>query len=241
MLRSLAFLLGHKCRTICLTDETEPSALVGQQCPCDKGGQSERVRWKDGAVTEAFRNGDWILLDNISDADACVLERLNPLLEHPPQCILTENGEIDGLHPNPDFRILATMTCSTAEATERFKELSPAVANRFSIIYVEDTPLGKGVASLANTVLGLADGDKAASKELEAARQISDDIWKHTNEDETAKCLSSPFTFRSFIRFLDCTFLLRLQCPQLTLAQAFWSSYSITVMQQIKVPLGNIA
>ncbi len=241
MLRALAFLLGHKCHTICLTDETEPSALVGQQCPCDKGKQCERVRWKDGAVTVAFRNGDWILLDNISDADACVLERLNPLLELPPQWILTENGEIAPLAPQPDFRIVATMTCSTAKAMERYKELSPAVANRFSIIYVEDTPLGKGVSSLATTVLGLPVGEKGASNELEAARQISDDIWKQINGDETAKCLSSPFTFRSFIRFLNCTFLLRLQSPELTLAHALWNSYSITIMRQIKVRLGKVA
>ncbi len=239
MLRALAFLLGHKCYTICLTDETEPSALVGQQCPCDKGVQRERVRWKDGAVTAAFRNGDWILLDNISDADACVLERLNPLLELPPQWILTENGEIDGLTPRPDFRIVATMTCSTAKAMERYKELSPAVANRFSIIYVEDTPLGKGVSSLATTVLGLPVGEKGASKELDAARQISDDIWKKTNEDETAKYLGSPFTFRSFIRFLNCTFLLRLQSPELNLAHALWNSYSITIMRQLKVRFGK--
>lgn len=36
--------------------------------------------WHDGVVTTAFKNGEWVLLDNLSQAEASVLERLNPIV-----------------------------------------------------------------------------------------------------------------------------------------------------------------
>ena len=48
-------------------------------------------RWADGPVTECFTNGQWLLLDNISEPLAVVTERLNSLLEVPASLHVTEH------------------------------------------------------------------------------------------------------------------------------------------------------
>lgn len=76
--------------------ETETASLVGQFLPNDApplpGAAQDRIVWRDGVVTQAFCGGDWALLDNLSEAEAAVLERLNPLLESPAMWTLTERG-----------------------------------------------------------------------------------------------------------------------------------------------------
>jgi len=44
--------------------------------PNDKP-QGARIEWRDGEITQAFKNGEWVLLDNLNQAEASVLERMN--------------------------------------------------------------------------------------------------------------------------------------------------------------------
>ena len=75
-----------------LTSETEASALVGAYSPAEKGSDNtgSPVVWRDGIVTEAVRMGKWVVLDNIAEAEAQLLERLNPVLELPPSWSVSE-------------------------------------------------------------------------------------------------------------------------------------------------------
>jgi midasin (ATPase involved in ribosome maturation) len=50
-----------------------------------------RIQWHDGELTKAFCGGEWLLLDNINQAEASVLERLNPVMEEVPHLVITEN------------------------------------------------------------------------------------------------------------------------------------------------------
>jgi midasin (ATPase involved in ribosome maturation) len=61
-------------------------------------------------VTEAYRQGCWLLLDNISEAEAAVLERLNPVLEQPPCWVVTEKGDVTPMEKAAGWQLLATMT-----------------------------------------------------------------------------------------------------------------------------------
>lgn len=136
---ALACLLGIDVSQVCITPETEPTELVGQQGPTSGGDRSRaaRVSWRDGHVTGALRRGNWLLLDNFGDGDACTLERLNPLLEQPPVWVLAEDAQVDSLPVPPDFRVLATMSTS-AGVGDRARDLSPALYNRFVVTVMND-------------------------------------------------------------------------------------------------------
>jgi midasin len=90
--------------------------------------------WSDGALVEAMRGGHFFLLDEISLADDSVLERMNSVLEPQRTLLLAEKG-IDNsfVTASPGFQMLATMNPGGDFGK---KELSPALRNRFTEIWV---------------------------------------------------------------------------------------------------------
>ncbi|BGP48616.1 AAA ATPase midasin [Rhodotorula kratochvilovae] len=93
--------------------------------------------WHDGPLVQAMRGGDLILLDEISLADDSVLERLNSVLEPSRTLVLAEKGGLDlddiRVVGRAGFEILATMNPGGDFGK---KELSPALRNRFTEIWV---------------------------------------------------------------------------------------------------------
>ena len=98
---------------------------------------SALFEWKDGPLVEAMRDGDVFLLDEISLADDSVLERLNSVLETGRAIVLAERGgddaEIPAIKAADDFKLVATMNPGGDYGK---KELSPALRNRFTEIWV---------------------------------------------------------------------------------------------------------
>lgn len=91
--------------------------------------------WYDGPLVRTMKRGQAFLVDEISLADDAVLERLNSVLEPSRLLVLAEKGgrEIEELIAHPDFRIIATMNPGGDFGK---KELSPALRNRFTEIFV---------------------------------------------------------------------------------------------------------
>ncbi|RKO94177.1 P-loop containing nucleoside triphosphate hydrolase protein [Blyttiomyces helicus] len=91
--------------------------------------------WRDGPLVQAMREGDLFLLDEISLADDSVLERLNSVLEPARILTLAEKGgaEVEEIKGADGFRFLATMNPGGDYGK---KELSPALRNRFTEIWV---------------------------------------------------------------------------------------------------------
>jgi midasin len=90
--------------------------------------------WSDGSLVHAMRNGQYFLLDEISLADDSVLERLNSVLESDRTLLLAEQGSTNNLIPASDgFQFLATMNPGGDFGK---RELSPALRNRFTEIWV---------------------------------------------------------------------------------------------------------
>ncbi|KAH7103718.1 P-loop containing nucleoside triphosphate hydrolase protein [Auriculariales sp. MPI-PUGE-AT-0066] len=93
--------------------------------------------WHDGPLIEAMRSGGVMLLDEISLADDSVLERLNSVLEPERTIVLAEMGgrSLDEARvtANGRFKLLATMNPGGDYGK---KELSPALRNRFTEIWV---------------------------------------------------------------------------------------------------------
>ena len=90
--------------------------------------------WSDGALVEAMKDGQFFLLDEISLADDSVLERLNSVLEPQRTLLLAEKG-IDNsfVTASNGFQLFATMNPGGDFGK---KELSPALRNRFTEIWV---------------------------------------------------------------------------------------------------------
>ena len=84
-----------------------------------------------------MNHGDVFLLDEISLADDSVLERLNSVLESSRTIILAEKGgdNASGVHvtASETFKLVATMNPGGDYGK---KELSPALRNRFTEIWV---------------------------------------------------------------------------------------------------------
>ncbi|KAI5957391.1 MDN1 [Candida margitis] len=90
--------------------------------------------WNDGPLVTAMKTGNFFLLDEISLADDSVLERLNSVLEPERSLLLAEKGTEDAyVTAAGDFKFLATMNPGGDYGK---KELSPALRNRFTEIWV---------------------------------------------------------------------------------------------------------
>ena len=98
---------------------------------------SAMFEWRDGPLVQAMRNGDVFLLDEISLADDSVLERINSVLEPERSIVLAErggdSGELPLLRADEGFKLVATMNPGGDYGK---KELSPALRNRFTEIWV---------------------------------------------------------------------------------------------------------
>jgi midasin len=98
---------------------------------------SALFEWHDGPLVHAMRNGEVFLMDEISLADDSVLERLNSVLEPARTLVLAERGgdnaDVALIQAEEGFRIVATMNPGGDYGK---KELSPALRNRFTEIWV---------------------------------------------------------------------------------------------------------
>jgi midasin (ATPase involved in ribosome maturation) len=91
--------------------------------------------WHDGALVQAMKEGELVLIDEISLAEDSVLERLNSVLERTRTLTLAEKGgaDIECIRGHPNFQVFATMNPGGDFGK---KELSPALRNRFTEIWV---------------------------------------------------------------------------------------------------------
>ncbi len=90
--------------------------------------------WSDGSLVHSMREASYFLLDEISLADDSVLERLNSVLEPQRTLLLAEKGISDSFVQATDgFQFFATMNPGGDFGK---KELSPALRNRFTEVWV---------------------------------------------------------------------------------------------------------
>ena len=102
----------------------------------EDGTRSKKLfEWCDGPLVTSMREGHMLLIDEISLADDSVLERLNSVLEPGRLLVLAEKGgdSVDEIVGCDNFRIIATMNPGGDFGK---KELSPALRNRFTEVWV---------------------------------------------------------------------------------------------------------
>ena len=107
--------------------------------------------WSDGSLVQAMKEGQLFLLDEISLADDSVLERLNSVLESQRTILLAEKGSEDSFVQATDgFQFFATMNPGGDYGK---RELSPALRNRFTEIWVPSLSEQDDVLQIVQTKL----------------------------------------------------------------------------------------
>ncbi|CAH0485031.1 unnamed protein product [Peronospora farinosa] len=115
-------------------DSTQQKELVEQIDVLKRRFQSI-FEWADGPLVESMKNGDFFLIDEVNLAEDAVLERLNSVLEPSRTLLLAEKGgdEVEEIVAHPKWRVMATMNPGGDFGK---RELSPALRNRFTEIWV---------------------------------------------------------------------------------------------------------
>ncbi|KAI7907509.1 P-loop containing nucleoside triphosphate hydrolase protein [Cokeromyces recurvatus] len=134
---------------------TETGDLLGGQRPVrnreslEDNDKQHLFEWHDGPLVQAMRGGHLFLLDEISLADDSVLERLNSVLEPSRLLVLAEKGgkNVEELYAHTNFQFLATMNPGGDYGK---KELSPALRNRFTEIWVPSVTDRDDLISIIN-------------------------------------------------------------------------------------------
>ena len=135
IIRFLAHLIQQPVTRINLNGQTDTGELIGRYVPNDSEDSSVQWVWENGEIIKAMKYGWWVILDEVNLAEPQILERLNSLLENPPELTATEKsppielGGSTGELVHPSFRIFATM--NPAEYSGRIA-LSPAYKDRWT-------------------------------------------------------------------------------------------------------------
>lgn len=169
-IRYLADKTNNGLRRVNLNGGTTADELVGRLLINDKG-----TYWVDGVLTEAMRNGEWIVLDEINAALPEVLFVLQSVLDDDGYLVLAEKDDKEIVHKHKDFRIFAT--CNPPEYAGT-KEMNKALLSRFAICISADYPpekkeleiikyhLGNAIAEseMATKLVGLANETRKAKE-----------------------------------------------------------------------------
>lgn len=155
IIRYLAHLTNSGFQRVSLAGQTDTADIIGQYQSTNIRGQ---YVWQDGALLQAMRDGDYLLLDELNLAEPQILERINSLLDTGRIVISEHNNEtyikarlfdkmaaekkIDindksfvRIHEN--FRIIAASNPVDIRHQGRTR-LSLAFRNRFREIWMEE-------------------------------------------------------------------------------------------------------
>lgn len=132
-IRYLANATGNGLRRINLNGGTTADELVGRLLINEKG-----TYWIDGILTEAMRNGEWVVLDEINAALPEVLFVLQSIMDDDGYLVLNEKDDKEIVHKHANFRLFAT--CNPPEYAGT-KEMNKALLSRFPICINAEFPI----------------------------------------------------------------------------------------------------
>ena len=137
--------------------------------------------WSDGSLVQAMRAGHHYLLDEISLADDSVLERLNSVLEPGRSLLLAEKGSYGAqVTASSEFQFLATMNPGGDYGK---RELSPALRNRFTEIWVPN------IAD-EEEMLEIVEAKLPSSRSDLARPMVNFSVWYRSINDSNTPLLS---------------------------------------------------
>lgn len=126
-IRHLAHETNNNFRRLNLNGQTTVDEFVGKIMINDKG-----TYWVDGVLTEALREGHWLVLDELNSALPEVLFVLQSLLDDDKYIVLSDKEDKEIVRPHENFRLFATMNPSDGYVGT--KELNKALMSRFDLV-----------------------------------------------------------------------------------------------------------
>lgn len=132
-IRYLASATNTNLRRVNVNGSMTAEDFVGQLL-VDKTG----TYWKDGVLTEAMRNGWWIVIDEINAASAEILFVLHSLMDDDRYIVLTDHPQREIVRAHKDFRLFATM--NPPERYSGTKDMNKALLSRFGLTITVPIP-----------------------------------------------------------------------------------------------------
>jgi len=168
-------------------------AELSERISANRAKRKALFEWSDGSLIQAMRQGTFYLLDEISLADDSVLERMNSVLDPQRSILLAEKGTADSLVvAQPGFQFFATMNPGGDFGK---KELSPALRNRFTEIWV---PPLSDVEDVLHIVRGKLQDDSSSTARIivDFAKWFND---RYTNLKASTISIRDILAFVSFL------------------------------------------
>jgi len=165
----LALLLRQPLRILNCHAHSETSDFVGGYRPTRaavRAAGGPLFAWSDGPLLATMREGSLLLVDELSLAEDGVLERLNSVLEPGRAITLAERagdgvaGGAESVAAQPSWRLLATMNPGGDFGK---RELSPALRNRFTEVWVPTVESRDDLRLLVAPRLAGIDGGEAVA------------------------------------------------------------------------------
>jgi midasin len=166
--------------------------------------------WRDGPLVQALKSGDIFLLDEISLADDSVLERLNSVLETNRILVITEAAAHENsksedsvvINAADSFAFLATMNPGGDFGK---KELSPALRNRFTEIWVSPVSDRQDLIEILSERL-IESGQISLGLSNRAANSIIDFIeWLSSKVNRPLESIFSLRDILAWVSFISCS------------------------------------
>ncbi|KAI9675420.1 MAG: hypothetical protein M1817_001324 [Caeruleum heppii] len=132
MIDHLAKLSGHHLVRINNHEHTDLQEYLGTYVSGDDG----KLRFQEGVLVQALREGSWVVLDELNLAPTDVLEALNRLLDDNRELLIPETQEV--VRPHKHFMLFATQNPPGMYGGRKI--LSRAFRNRFLELHFDDIP-----------------------------------------------------------------------------------------------------
>ncbi|UKZ77768.1 hypothetical protein TrVFT333_005494 [Trichoderma virens FT-333] len=132
MIEYLANFTGNKFVRINNHEHTDLQEYLGTYI----SGPDGKLRFQEGLLVQAMRQGHWIVLDELNLAPTDVLEALNRLLDDNRELLIPETQEV--VKPHENFILFATQNPPGLYGGR--KVLSRAFRNRFLELHFDDIP-----------------------------------------------------------------------------------------------------
>ncbi|KAI8927583.1 hypothetical protein BC831DRAFT_533163 [Entophlyctis helioformis] len=198
---------------------------------CLRLGHKSRAlfAWVDGPLVQAMRQGDLFLLDEISLADDSVLERLNSVLEPQRLLVLAENGasgQVEEIYAAQGFEMFATMNPGGDYGK---KELSPALRNRFTELWVPSVSSREDLLLILAKKLEAVDAIDESARSLWAGRVLDFLYWL---ADELHKPIDGIVSLRDILAWVGflCT-----TSPAIGVRDAFFHGGCMVVVDGMSI------
>jgi cobaltochelatase CobS len=172
---------------------TEAFQLIGQLLPSQQAG----LRWVDGPVLGAAREGTSVLLDEYNTMDPGQATGLNMLLEGD-SLTIPETGEV--VHPRPGFRVFATENPVDSRLAVSGRNVQD-VANddRFMVTEADYLPQALEVQAVLQALLAEGMQNDVALMLAEQVVRTANDVRAAYRSDTAA--IDKPMSTRAAIRW----------------------------------------